>query len=74
VSAERWIVETDDGLFAVVVRTSEENTLARREDGRGRNVVMHPLDGARLAVTRLASLHGWAVRRILSPAEQPASP
>lgn len=73
-SAETWIVETDDGEERVIVTSNDDFTLARRANYAGHNVTVHPLDGARVAVTRLASRHGWAVRRILSPAEQPASP
>ena len=71
-SSEKWLVESDDGDREVLVQRMEDdgNFVARRADGFGHNAVVSCADGMRLAVTRLASRHGWGVKRILSPAER----
>jgi len=74
VKKEAWLVESEDGDHEVTVREAEYNVVARRADGFGRDAVVDHTDGKRLAVTRLASAHGWPVKRILSPAERGGVP
>jgi len=66
----RWLVVSDCGDHEVLVRDTVNGIVARRADNCGHDVVVCHADGARIAVTRIASRNGWGVQRILSPTER----